>query len=120
MPIKLNIPENKMQTLQDVLAISVDHITHLPKRRDDLDQKNRKIHTSILFGLYKLIYEKNQRLIRPKKYTIELEIHQAIIFLDALIFFLGNTSDPFKCNQAEIIKNKLHQKLTNLEPVSGQ
>lgn len=115
--LKLKIKFSHLEVLPEVLLHYKDFIAIMVKSTRKNHPKTTLegyyLKLSIAADLY-FFFKKKEFLRFPKEsYKVEFQIHEAIIFQAALLHFISETSDDFKRNAMEIIKNEINQKLEN-------
>lgn len=116
--IKLKILATRIGLVADALLQYADVCTIMLNTKDLNRVEDFKIRLSIAMELYNKLFIDNHKVSvhpnPPAKYSISLELHQALVVQCALLGFINTNSNDFKRNAIETIKNNLNETITNL------
>lgn len=111
--LKLKITHSRTEIMSEAL-LHYAEISDLIAGNNTINKEHYEIRFSIAMQLYYLFKKMYNTRYAPKNHTIKMELHEAIVLQAALLFAINVERNDFVRNEMEIIKNKLHQKQTNL------
>ncbi|WBL25095.1 hypothetical protein [Zunongwangia sp. HGR-M22] len=112
-PIK-NLSQDDLKVMNEAAQFYNNILEHLCHTNN---KSQHHIHHSILYGYRRMIAQRFTRRNIPMRNTLNLEVYQAFVAFDSLIYFQDKTDNQLKKVKANKIANEIFRELPQAEDI---